>query len=256
MQDLRVTIVQFNPVWEDKEANLQTVDSLLKQADHSHVFLLPEMFTTGFSMNVEKLSETMKGPTIGWMSARASDYGAVISGSLVIFENGKYFNRMVWANPNGEIHWYDKRHLFSPGEEHNFYEPGNQRVTLTWNGWKFRLLVCYDLRFPVWSRNDDEYDVLIVSANWPSARHQVWKSLLMARALENQCYCIGINRIGNDGTGLQYLGDSGLISPRGEADWMGRKIKAETFFLSYNKLHEFREKFPILRDRDHFSILP
>jgi omega-amidase len=252
--ELKVTLVQPDLVWEDKNANLEKISGELVKLERTDLIVLPEMFTTGFSMQVEKLAEEMHGPTVKWMTEKSSEFQAVISGSLIIKENDNYFNRVVWVDPHKQVHWYDKRHLFAMGEEHLHYTPGNQRVTVEWKGWKFRLLVCYDLRFPVWSRNYDDYDVLVYVANWPSERHEVWKNLLIARALENQCYCIGVNRVGCDGMGLNYIGDSVLITPRGEAFWLGDSETTRTFSLSLSDLHAFREKFPVLRDRDRFFL--
>jgi omega-amidase len=251
---LSVTLVQPDSIWEGKTANLGKISKMLEKLELTDLILLPEMFSTGFSMHVETLAESMEGPTIAWMKEKAFGRQAVVAGSLIIQENGCYFNRLVWAQPDGKLQWYDKRHLFSMGEEHLHFTPGNQRVTVEWNGWKIRLLICYDLRFPVWSRNHDDYDLMIYTANWPSARHHVWKNLLTARALENQSYCIGVNRIGKDGMGLEYLGDSGCIDARGEAVWLGSEEKIQTFTLSKEQLHGFREKFPILKDRDGFTF--
>jgi len=252
--ELNVTLVQPDLVWENKEANLEKIDGMLENVGQTDLIVLPEMFTTGFSMKVKELAESMEGPTIAWIKEKACGWQAVVAGSLIIQENGCYFNRLVWAQPDGRLQWYDKRHLFSMGEEHLHFTPGNQRITVEWKGWKIRLLICYDLRFPVWSRNHDDYDLLVYTANWPSARHHVWKNLLTARALENQSYCIGVNRVGKDGMGLEYLGDSGCIDARGEAVWLGDIETTRTFTLSLSTLHAFREKFPILKDRDKFIV--
>lgn len=252
--DLKVTLVQPDLVWEHKEANLARLSGMLDAMGTTDVVVLPEMFSTGFSMNAGKLAEEMDGQTVRWMTEKSRDFGAMISGSLIIIENGRYYNRFIWATPNGKLLWYDKKHLFSMGEEHLHYSPGDRRITIEWKGWKIRPLVCYDLRFPVWSRNHDDYDLLVYTANWPSPRHAVWKTLLQARALENQCYCIGVNRIGNDGLGIGYLGDSGLITPKGEATWLGILETSRTFTISLGDLHRFREKFPVLKDRDRFKI--
>jgi omega-amidase len=252
--ELKVTLVQPDLIWEDKTANLEKISRMLEKLALTDLILLPEMFPTGFSMHVETLAEKMEGPTIGWMKEKAYEKQAVVAGSLIIAENGSYFNRLVWAQPDGNLQWYDKRHLFSMGEEHLHFTPGNQRMTVEWKRWKIRLLICYDLRFPVWSRNHDDYDLLIYTANWPSARHHVWKNLLTARALENQSFCIGVNRVGIDGMGLEYSGDSGCIDARGEAGWMGNIETTRTFTLSLSSLHTFRQKFPILKDRDAFTL--
>jgi len=254
IQDLQVAVVQFDLVWESKQANLDRCDFIFQNIGEASLIVLPEMFTTGFSMNVKSLAEPMDGPTVDWMSSRAEKLNAAIAGSAIIEENGNFYNRMIWATPDGNIQWYDKRHLFAIGDEHLNYTPGGQRVTIEWKGWRIRPLICYDLRFPVWSRNQDNYDLLLYVANWPSPRHHVWKNLLIARALENQCWCVAVNRTGSDGMGLSYLGDSVLIDPRGTAEWLGNQEVVRTFSLSYLELHTFREKFPILRDRDEFYM--
>jgi omega-amidase len=252
--ELKVTLVQPDLVWEDKSANLTKIAGMLKNIGQTDLIVLPEMFTTGFSMKVKELGESMEGLTINWMKGKALQCNSVVTGSLIISEAGNFYNRIVWVTPVGMVQFYDKRHLFSMGEEHLHFTPGNKRITFEWKGWKIRLLICYDLRFPVWSRNHDDYDLLIYTANWPSPRHHVWKNLLTARALENQSYCIGVNRVGKDGMGLEYLGDSGCIDARGEAVWLGPEEKVRTFTLSLEQLLSFREKFPILKDRDAFLL--
>jgi omega-amidase len=251
---LKIIIIQFAPEWENREANLNTCSKLIHHAEGASLIVLPEMFSTGFSMNVELLGETMEGPTVAWMKSVAATMHAVLAGSLIVRENGRFFNRFVWATPDGKVQWYDKRHLFMMGEEHLHYSPGKERVTLEWNGWRIRPLICYDLRFPVWSRNHDDYDLLLYVANWPSARHHVWKNLLISRAIENQCWCVGVNRTGSDGMNLNYLGDSGVIDARGHAQWLGASDSVQTFTLSLQELKQFREKFPVLNDRDSFLI--
>lgn len=252
--DLKVTLVQPDLAWENKSANLFNIAGLIENTGQTDVIVLPEMFTTGFSMKVQELAEPMEGPTIHWMKEKAAEKQAVVAGSLIIEENGCYYNRLVWVQPDGKLYWYDKRHLFALGEEHLHFTPGNQRVTVEWKGWKIRLQICYDLRFPVWSRNNDDYDLLIYTVNWPAARSHVWKTLLTARALENQCYCLGVNRVGRDGLNIRYYGDSGRIDARGEAVWMGHMETTRTFTLSLRTLHAFREKFPVLNDRDGFTF--
>jgi omega-amidase len=252
--ELKVTLVQPDLIWENKTANLNKISVMLENLEETDVILLPEMFSTGFSMNVEEMAEEMNGPNVTWMKEMAVSNKAVVAGSLIISEECKFYNRLVWAQPDGQVQWYNKKHLFSMGEEHLHFTPGDQRITVKWKDWKIRLLVCYDLRFPVWSYNNDEYDLLVYVANWPSARHQVWKNLVVARALENQCYCIGVNRVGTDGMGLNYLGDSALVTPRGEATWLGNKETNRTFTLALDDLHLFREKFPVLKDQDRFIL--
>lgn len=253
--NLNISIIQFSPEWENREANLERCDRLIGQAQNSSVILLPELFSTGFSMNVEVLAERMDGITVEWMKSAAVRMNSVISGSLIIREGMKFFNRLLWVTPDGNIQWYDKRHLFTMGEEHLHFSPGKERVTLEWQGWKIRPLICYDLRFPVWSRNHDDYDLLIYLANWPSARHHVWKNLLVSRAIENQCWCVAVNRTGSDGMNLDYLGDSAVIDPRGNAQWLGDSQIVSSFTPSYQDLVKFREKFPVLLDRDNFLIV-
>jgi omega-amidase len=252
--NLRITLVQPNPVWEDKSANIAKITGMLDNIGQTDLIVLPETFSTGFTMNVKDLAETMDGAAVEWMRGLAGELHSVITGSVIISENGKYYNRLVWMTPDGTVKWYDKRHLFSMGDENLYFTPGNERITVEYKGWKIRLLVCYDLRFPVWSRNHNDYDLLIYTANWPAARHQVWKTLLCARALENQCYCIGVNRVGQDGMGINYAGDSACINSRGEATWLGDIETTHTFTLSLSNLHAFREKFPILKDRDGFIL--
>jgi predicted amidohydrolase len=252
--ELRVTLVQTDLVWENRNANLEHISGMLEGPGPTDLILLPEMFSTGFSMNAGNLAEEMAGPTVSWMSNKASELDAVVAGSLMIREKECFFNRFVWAKPDRKVQWYDKKHLFSVGGEERYYTPGKERVTLEWRGWKIRLMICYDLRFPVWSYNHDDYDLLVYAANWPESRQLVWKNLLVARALENQCYCAAVNRLGTDGTGLSHCGDSGLVSPKGDAVWMGNRETIQTFTLSLTELHQFREKFPVLRDRDSFYI--
>lgn len=252
--DLKITLIQFAPAWEQKTANLDYCSKILAGIIESDLIVLPEMFTTGFSINVKHMAEPMDGATVQWMKGKARESGAAIAGSAIIEENSNYYNRFLWVAPDGNVQWYDKRHLFAIGDEHLHYTAGNRRVTIGWKTWKIRPLICYDLRFPVWSRNHDDYDLLIYVSNWPSARHHVWKNLLISRALENQCWCVAVNRTGSDGMNLKYLGDSGVIDPQGNALWMGENDSIQEFSLSYNDLDEFRKKFPILRDRDKFDI--
>lgn len=254
MKNLCITIVQPDIIWEKAADNLRKYADLLSPVSGTDVILLPEMFTTGFSMHPEKLKETMSDMSVQWMKDTARNKNAAVTGSLIIEEQGEVFNRCVWAFPGGEIETYDKKHLFTMSGEHHHYSPGRNRRVITYKGWRFLPLICYDLRFPVWSRNTDPYDVLIYFANWPSPRHQVWKSLLVARAIENQAYCIGVNCTGTDGTGLNYSGDSAFIDAKGVATFTGKKEQVISFNLNYNELHTFRKKFPVLNDRDDFEL--
>ena len=252
MENLKVTIIQPDIIWEDVSENLKRYSRLMSQVGETDLIILPEMFTTGFSMNSEKLSETMDGPSIKWMRETAVSNAVAILGSLIIKENGKIYNRAVWVSPDGAVSCYDKRHLFTMGQEHQHYSPGSQKTIIEYKGWRICPLICYDLRFPVWSRNTENYDLLIYVANWPSARHHIWKSLLVARAVENQSYCIGVNRTGNDGNGLNYSGDSVLADAKGIATFLGEQPSVQTFDLNYEELHTFRKSFPVLNDKDSF----
>ena len=221
---------------------------------HTSLIVFPEMFTTGFSMNPEKLKDTMDGRTVSWMKKLALEKKASVLGSVIIEEDGKIYNRAIWVFPDGKFQVYDKRHLFSMGNEKTHYSGGVEKTVVTYNGWRICPLICYDLRFPAWSRNSENYDVLIYMANWPSPRYHVWKNLLIARAIENQSYCTGVNRVGTDGTGLIYLGDSAVVTPKGFAEFLGEGEGVHTFQLSYKELHDFRKSFPVLNDRDEFKL--
>jgi predicted amidohydrolase len=255
MENFKITLVQPNIIWEDREANLKKYSEMISRVEQTHLIVLPEMFTTGFSMNPNKLKEKMGGPSIQWMKALAKEKNAAVAGSVIIEEKGENFNRFLWVFPNGKLELYDKHHLFTMSGEHLYYSQGNKKLVVEYLGWRFCPLICYDLRFPVWSRNTENYDVLLFVANWPSARHHVWKNMLVARAIENQCYCFGVNRVGTDGTGLNYAGDSALVDFKGFATFLGEQEQVKTFDISYDKLHQFRKKFPVLEDMDRFQIV-
>jgi len=254
MENLKITIVQPDIIWEDPMANLEKYSEWFERIEETDVIILPEMFTTGFSMHPVKLKEPMDGPSVKWMQQLASAKDVATVGSLILEENGKVYNRALWVFPDGNIETYDKRHLYTMGQEHLFYQPGKDKLIVDYKGWKFCPQICYDLRFPVFARNLEDYDVVFYMSNWPSPRHHVWKNLLISRAIENQAYCFGINRVGTDGTGLKYLGDSACVSPKGIAEFMGEKEKVQTFEISYSDLQSFRQKFPLLHDRDQFQI--
>lgn len=252
---LNITLVQPDIIWENPKENLKKYTDLLHRIEKTDVIILPEMFTTGFSMNPKKLAGSFNGETVTWMKNTAKLKDAAVVGSIIFEENKKYYNRALWANSDGNILVYDKRHLYTMGQETGFYSPGKSKTIINFKGWKFCPQICYDLRFPVFARNLEDYDVVFYMANWPSPRHHVWKNLLQARAIENQSYCFGVNRVGTDGAGLQYLGDSACVDPKGYVDFMGENANIQSFEISYSKLHQFRAKFPLLTDRDNFQIL-
>jgi omega-amidase len=263
MSDLKVTLIQANLHWEDVAANLRMFDEKINAiTERTEIIVLPEMFSTGFSMKPEVLAETMDGSAVQWMKKKAAEKNVIITGSLIIEENGQYLNRLIWMQPNGVMGTYDKRHLFGYGGEHEHYLAGDRRLIAQVKGWKICLTVCYDLRFPVWSRNvitpetgAPAYDVLINVANWPERRSTAWKTLIQARAIENQCYTIGVNRVGNDGNEIYHSGDSSLIDPLGEI--LYRKGHEEDIFtttLERSKLEEIRKNIPFLKDADKFQV--
>lgn len=262
MDNLRVTLVQANLHWEDITANLQHFTALLATVAETDLIVLPEMFSTGFSMNANAVAETMDGSAIQWMLQTARSKNCHITGSLIITEGGDYFNRLVWATPDGKLQTYDKRHLFSLTDEPRIFTAGTNRLIVNLKGWNICPLVCYDLRFPVWARNGINpdtglpyYDVLLYVANWPERRSHAWKSLLVARAIENQCYTIGVNRVGNDGTGMPHSGDSMAIDALGAT--LYHKAKAEdvyTVTLAYDVLQQTRTQLSFLKDADSFEL--
>jgi omega-amidase len=260
MSTLKITTVQTDILWENKAANLDRFEKKISSLDGTtELVILPEMFSTGFTMNAEKHAEKMDGPTLAWMKAITAAKKIILTGSIIIEEEGKYFNRLIWMLPNGQFGYYDKRHLFAYAGEDKHYTAGNKRLIASVKGWKINLQVCYDLRFPVWSRQESaaEFDVLVYVANWPERRSLAWRTLLRARAIENQCYVVGVNRIGQDGNAISYGGDSMIIDPLGEV--LHEKSQEESIFtygLQKEKLEEVRMKFPFWKDADHFFIEP
>jgi len=261
MPTLTITLIQPNLFWEDKKANLELLQKKIESiSEKTEVVILPEMFSTGFSMRPEIFAETMNGETMQWMKRISSERKIIITGSIIIEENGNYFNRLIWMLPNGELGFYDKRHLFAFGDEHAHYKAGNKKLIASVKGWKINLQVCYDLRFPVWARQapenlENKYDLLIYVANWPEKRSTAWKALLQARAIENQCYVAGVNRVGEDGNKIYYSGDSMVVDPLGEIIY--QKNKEEdifTYTLYKEKVEETRNHFPFWKDADLFII--
>lgn len=248
---LRVTLVQTALHWEKKEDNLKHFDQLLASVNDTDLIVLPEMFSTGFSMRPELFAESMEGSTVLWMEKIAAEKNTCVIGSIIIKEENKFYNRLVWVYPNGDIYTYDKRHLFSMGNEHQHYTAGQDRPRVMLKEWVVCPLICYDLRFPVWSRNTEPiYDLLIYVANWPDVRRHAWKTLLTARAIENQAYVMGVNRIGKDANDIEHAGDSCVIDAKGT--WISEtkpyKESVETLTINLKELKEFREKFPVLND--------
>ena len=263
MKDLKVTLIQSDLHWEEIDANLSMFEEKIWQIGEStDVIILPEMFTTGFSMKAPALSEIMGLRTTRWMRQMADQTGALILGSFITEIHEKYFNRLVWMEPGGNIRTYDKRHLFRMGEENQVYAPGESMLIGTWKEWRICPLICYDLRFPVWSRNkwnpalkSMSYDLLIYVANWPMVRSGAWETLLHARAIENLSYVAGVNRVGIDGNSIEYNGKSSLIGPAGETLFsLENSEVVKTITLSANALQAYRERFPAYLDADDFSL--
>lgn len=258
MADLKLTLVQTSLLWEKPEANRNHFDLVLKsfKKGSSNLIVLPEMFTTGFTMNAEGVAEKMDGPTVAWMAALAAKKNAVVCGSLVISEKKKYFNRLIWMQPDGKYSFYDKRHLFRMAGEHNIYASGTKKLEVELQGWNICPLICYDLRFPVWSRSNGDFDLMIYIANWPKQRSFAWNQLLVARAIENQCYVAGLNRIGRDGKQNEYSGDSVVLDAYGQkiSSTKPTNSSVETVVLSLKKLKDFRKSFPVFMDADKFKI--
>jgi predicted amidohydrolase len=263
MSSLTISLLQTSLHWENPEANRSKFTGLLDTLPaHAELVLLPEMFSTGFSMRAEALAESMEGPTVQWMRDMAARHRRILAGSLIIAEDGHFYNRLVWMLPNGQMGWYDKRHCFTLAGEDKHYAPGHRRLIASVKGWKINLCICYDLRFPVWSRQQiqpgaaaPEYDLLVYVANWPDRRIHAWKSLLPARAIENQCYVAAVNRVGEDGHGIAHSGHSMVVDPMGEivATESGKEAVI-TVTLDKKLLSDTREKLPFWRDADDFLI--
>lgn len=254
---LSIRLFQADLVWQAANANLQKLNDKVDSLLDVDLLICPEMFTSGFTMAVQNVAQTWPGESVNALQQLADKSDTAIICSLVICEQGKYFNRLVFIKPNDKLEYYDKRHLFTMGEEHHYYSAGDRQLIVEYKDWKIMPLVCYDLRFPVWSRNVQNYDLLVYVANWPDSRRDVWSTLLKARALENQCFVAGVNRVGKDGMGLNYSGDSVLIDAKGNK-LAGCEEYEETFCdLQIDKLEmqAFRKKFPVLQDGDAFKIL-
>jgi omega-amidase len=256
MQDLKVTLIQTKIFWEDRKKNFEhfgkKIESIKEKTD---LIILPEMFSTGFTMNAGSLADKPNGETVEFLKHWSKREKSFICGSVIVKYKGKFYNRLILCSPEGKIFKYDKRHLFRIGNEHNVYTSGNQHLIIKIKNWRVAFFICYDLRFPVWCRNKNNYDASVFVANWPEIRAYHWNSLLLARAIENQSYVIGVNRIGKDGNGINCTGDSAVINPLGKY-LVNAKSKDGIFTaeLSHKILTDYRAKFPAYKDADKFEI--
>ncbi|MDR3272485.1 MAG: nitrilase family protein [Flavobacteriaceae bacterium] len=252
---LQIQIVEYSPEWENAEANLNFLSQLLADTK-ADITVLPEMFNTGFSMNAEKISENMDGQSVSWLKNFSLKNGKAVCGSLPIKENGRYYNRFIFIADGKILTQYDKRHLFSLSRESDIYTCGNQRITFEYLGWKILPSICFDLRFPVWMRNTDDYDLIICPASWPRSRIEVWDTLLKARAIENQCFICAVNCIGTDGANIEYNGHSCILSPAGKPFGLQKTrdfLYSQT--INYDELMSFRGKYEFLKERDNFRFI-
>ncbi len=253
----KIALLQSHLVWENPKANREhfthKIENMFEEVD---LIVLPEMFSTGFTMNAKKVAESMDGDTVSWMQTMAKTNNAAVVGSLVIKENDKHYNRLVFVEPSGYISTYNKRHTFTLVGEDKVYTAGTEKLIVNYKGWKIHALICYDLRFPVWARNNDDYDVLLYVANWPKPRISAWDTLLKARAIENMSYCIGLNRVGIDGVNSEYSGHSACYNVLGEKMTSFEPDKEQTEIVTLEKRHieAYRNKLKFLNDRDSFII--
>jgi omega-amidase len=255
---MKLTLIQPDIIWENKSGNLERLgDMISKIPAGADIIILPEMFNTGFSVITGDLSEPPYSGTFNWMQSIARKHNCGVCGSYIVSENGNFYNRWIFVSPDNEPLKYDKRHLFSLSGEDKMFTRGRERIVFNFRGMRICPNVCYDLRFPVWSRNRNDYDLLINSSNWPESRRDVWITLLKARALENQCFVAGVNRIGTDGTGIKYCGDSMILGPKGEIIAEGKQNQESLISgdILINELSDFRKKFPVTNDADDFKIL-
>ncbi len=261
---LTFSLIQTKLFWENKQQNLAMLENkILSIEDKTQVVVLPEMFSTGFSMQPHLFAETMDGNTIQWMKKIATQKKIILTGSLMMEDEGKYYNRLIWMLPNGQFGFYNKRHCFAYAQEDKYYTAGTEKKIAQVNGWKINLQVCYDLRFPVWaSQNDFDksgnnlFDILLYVANWPKRRSYAWKSLLVARAIENQCYVIAVNRVGFDGNNIEHSGDSMVVNPLGDILYTKENVEdIFTITLDKDALLDIRNKFPFWKDADSFKLL-
>lgn len=258
MNTLKITTFQAYLFWENIDKNLQNLGLRLSSIrEKTDLIVLPEMFSTGFSMNVEKLAEEMGGRSMTWMLEQAKKFNSVVTGSIIIKEEEKYYNRLIWMRPDGTYENYDKRHLFGLGEEDQHYTAGSKKLVVELHGWKICPVICYDLRFPVWLRNiNDEYDMLLVVANWPEKRSLHWRTLIPARAVENQAFVVAVNRVGHDGNEVYHSGDSMCIDPSGKVVYYKPNDEdLYTFSIVKEEVVNARTAFPFLKDADKFRLV-
>ena len=249
---MKLTILQRDIVWADPAENVRRADEAIDCNPGSDLYVLPEMFSTGFCTDPEGIAEEAEGKSLRWMKEKSAQLDAAVAGSVAVEENGRYYNRFYFVKPDGSIAQYDKKHLFTFGGEHHHFTAGDRRVIVEWKGVRILLEICYDLRFPMWTRNRKDYDMIIYVASWPTPRVEAWKSLLTARAIENQCFVAGVNRVGNDPSN-QYCGGSRIIDPYGKimAECEDGVEMAVTADVDMEMLNAFREKFPVLNDADY-----
>ncbi|MEH6703869.1 MAG: amidohydrolase [Galbibacter orientalis] len=254
-QILNIAALQTTLIWENPEANRALLQDKIKLVnEETDVLFLPEMFTSGFTMNASLVAESMKGDSIEWLKNLASEKNMAIGGSLVIVENGNFYNRFVFVTPNGSVEYYDKRHTFTLAGEHEVYASGEKKLIINYKDWKICPQICYDLRFPVWARNVEDYDVLVYVANWPKKRIKAWDVLLQARAIENMSYCMGVNRIALDGNGYEYTGHSAVYNPLGEELIHTKSDETIYATLHKNEIDTYRNGLKFLNDRDQFTV--
>ena len=257
MDELTVALLQEDIIWEDHRANIDRFDKKIDTLQPVDLIVLPEMFSTGFTMVPEKNAQTMGGPTVSWLCEKAVRKNTDIVGSIVIEEDGQYFNRLVWAKPDESLFTYDKKHLFTFAGDHNHYSSGTEQLVVEGKGWRIATFICFDLRFPAWCRNlNTRYDAALFIASWPEKRRSHWQSLLQARAIENQSYVLGLNRVGTDGNDIKYSGDSCVIDPLGNSLYSSSYEESSyTCRLSKTDLQAVREQFPFLKEADAFELL-
>ena len=256
---LDITLIQSHLAWENPVQNRAVFEKKIRSiSQNTDLIVLPEMFTTGFTMQASNVSETMDGGTFWWLKKMAKERDCAISGSVIIEDNGKYYNRLIFMYPDGTYTTYDKHQLFTLAKEHEVFTAGQKEVIIEYKGWKIKPLICYDLRFPVWARNTSDYDILLYVASWPKLRINAWDALLKARAIENMCYCIGVNRVGLDGKGYEYNGHSAVYDVLGNSVLNENPIEKEIILhASLDALHvkKTRNALPFLVDKDRFKLL-